>query len=270
MRCGYVGTYTFAKLHPDIVNFIEAADHVDFSLECHGEIESADRLLQQISRSPACQKRIRINGYTENPAEFFKRIDILIYLLNPLHYGTTENALLEAMASGVVPIVLNNPVECSIVKNRNTGFIVKTPEEFASVLSFCCANPERLLKMGQNGAHEIRRRFSIGKTENQLKKQYTMLMNKAKIAYDFRTLFGSTPEQWFSFALGKYTKYFTSDYTRNLRYKDKRLACPIFYERTKSSVKHFYNYYPDNMQLADWVKLINADRQPFDDVKVNE
>jgi glycosyltransferase involved in cell wall biosynthesis len=56
-------------------------------------------------------------------------------LLNPYHYGTAENILLEAISAGVVPIVLNNPAEMALVEDRKNGFIVSGVKDFSDLIS---------------------------------------------------------------------------------------------------------------------------------------
>ncbi len=259
LKCGYIGTYNFAKLHPKIVQFIEAANHVDFKMNFYGDISAADELIKQMKVTNYCDNRIFLNGYINEPSSVLMNLDLFVYLLNPLHYGTTENALLEAMACGVVPIVIDNPVERTIVTHKETGFLVNTPKEFASVLNFCKNNPDEILRMSRNCCTEIRKRFSLKRTEKELRTHYLKLVDSSKQHHNFRELFGKKPEEWFSFALGDYSHCFQPKSQDLPESRIKRLSCPIFYEKTKSSVRHFFQYYPKSKQLGEWLDLLNDD-----------
>lgn len=264
LSCGYIGTYAFAKLHPHIIRYLETAAHVDYKMAFYGDPSASEDLVKQVSASCFCKNNVRVNGYTEDPASVLKNLDIFVYILNPFHYGTTENALLEAMACGVVPVVLNNPIESSIVKHRKTGFVINGPDEFALAMDFCASHPEKLLEMSRASAQDVRERFTLEKTENALGKHYARLMALPNKRHDFRILFGNTPDEWFSFALGEYADCFQGKSQDALQCRRKRLSCPIFYEKTKSSVKHFHHYYPHSEQIEKWVDLIN------DDIAYNE
>lgn len=259
LKCGYVGTYNFAKLHPQIIQYLETAKHINFTMDFYGDLTAAEDLTGQMAISNCYDKRIRLNGYVENPSAVLAELNVFIYLLNPNHYGSTENALLEAMASGVVPIVMNNPVERSIVTHNKTGFIVNNPHEFVSALDFCANNLDEILQMAQTCTKEIRERFSLQETEKKLRKHYLDLIRSPKRQYNFCELFGNNPSDWFFFALGEYADCFQADKQELMESRRKRLSCPIFYEKTKSSIHHFYHYYPESKQLERWVDLINAD-----------
>ncbi len=234
IKCGYVGTYNFAKLHPQIVQYLEAANHINFSMDFYGDLEAADGLRGQIEMSDSCNERVRLNGYIEKPSSVLAEFDLFIYLLNPLHYGTTENALLEAMACGVVPIVMNNPVERTIVTHKETGFLVNNLSEFVAALEFCASHSDEILQMSQKCCKEIRKRFSLKITEESLRKHYLELIGHPKQQYDFRLLFGNTPEEWFYFALGDCAPCFQPGSQESAEWRLKRLSYPIFYEKTKS------------------------------------
>ena len=119
-RAGYVGTLNFAKLHPRFLDYIAAVNVPGFTVALVGDPTTAAALQAQAGRLGITDS-LEIRGYKSDVIGELARFDIMPYLLNPLHYGTTENALLEAMAMGVVPVVLNNPAERQLVRNGETG-----------------------------------------------------------------------------------------------------------------------------------------------------
>ena len=125
-RAGYVGTLNFAKLHPRFLDYIAAVNVPGFTVALVGDPTTAAALQAQAGRLGITDS-LEIRGYKSDVIGELARFDIFPYLLNPLHYGTTENALLEAMAMGVVPIVLDNPAERHIVRNGETGLIITSP-----------------------------------------------------------------------------------------------------------------------------------------------
>ena len=124
LRYGYAGTTNFAKLHPDIVDGLSSVSDASFRVRLIGD--GANRkILEKQCRENNQSNLLEFRGYTDDIEAELKNLDVMIYLLNPEHYGTSENALLEGMAMGVVPIVLKNAAECEIVEDRVTGLCLK-------------------------------------------------------------------------------------------------------------------------------------------------
>lgn len=133
LRVGYVGTLNFAKLHPRLLDFLAAVRLPGFRLILVGDPTMGAELLANAA-SAGLGNRIELRGYQAAVAKELAGFDVLAYLLNPLHYGTTENALLEAMAMGVVPVVLDNPAERHLVAHLQTGLVVEGLAAFADAL----------------------------------------------------------------------------------------------------------------------------------------
>lgn len=76
--------------------------------------------------------------------------DVFAYPLNPNHYGTAEQVLQEAMAAGIVPLVMNNPAEKFLVKHNKTGLISENIEDFNKNLTILFENPELRKQLSKN------------------------------------------------------------------------------------------------------------------------
>ena len=248
----YLGAPNFSKLHPQIADFLTAVHTPRFRVQFFGDAEANPKLLS----SQLTDKMVH-RGFTSDPNSVLMESDILIYLLNPDHYGTTENALLEAMAAGVVPVVLNNPVESSIVKHNVTGMIVDSPESFADAIAFLNQNRNALRHMAQAAAKDIRERFPLEKTIQGLDAHYQMMINEERDTFTFSSILGSCPHEWFLSCIGKYGKYFTVDSGDVLRHE--RLRHPVLYEQSKSSAFQFFKYFPQDKLLERWVNMLRED-----------
>ena len=112
ITAGYFGSLNFSKLHPDFVSWLSAVKIPGFKVRMIGDQINRDVLEFQCKKA-GHPNLLEFVGYKEDIASELAKLDVLIYLLNPFHYGTAENALLEAMSMGVPPIVLNNPAEKS-------------------------------------------------------------------------------------------------------------------------------------------------------------
>lgn len=131
----YLGTVDFKKLHRGIFDAVDALDHgIDDGLT---PISLWGHINPEVARCAAAMRhpeRIDLKGHTLDPVSALASADIFFYPLRPDHYGTAENALVEAMSLGLVPVVLDNPAETEIVTHAQSGFVGQTIDECVSYL----------------------------------------------------------------------------------------------------------------------------------------
>lgn len=252
LRAGYVGTLNFAKLHPRILDFLGALKCNNFRLDLIGDLDNGDAL-QQAATAAGLGDCLKLLGYIHDVGNVLKNYDIFVYLLNPLHYGTTENALLEAMAMGVVPIVLNNPAERNLVQHMETGLIVNSPDEFADAVAWMSSHAKECRAMSMQAAAQTRQRFAIGHTLDKLTRHYRAVLTEDKRPVDFRPVFGTQPGDWFRRCQGEESWRFTDQPT------SPNAEGPHFlFERNKSSVFHYARTFPDDLRLARWAQALET------------
>ncbi len=232
-RVGYVGSLNFSKLHPDFVKFLSAVRIQGFTVKVYGDPVTSGILKQQCNEVGR-PELLNLCGYSEDIYKKFAELDVLIYLLNPEHYGTAENALLEAMAMGVVPIVLNNPAEMQIVGHKKTGIIIESPEELADAIDWLVANPEERGKISEQTSIEIRSRCTAIEMEKKMNEEYQALMVKSKKNIGYDIIFGKTPYEWFMSFQRDNTICTKQDFLNTDSLK--KIDC---YEKTKGSQYHF-------------------------------
>lgn len=68
------------------------------------------------------KNKTEIKGFVENVQEALLEFDMLGYPLNLITFGTTENALLEVMAVGVLCVALKQGTEKYIIKMKRRGY----------------------------------------------------------------------------------------------------------------------------------------------------
>jgi glycosyltransferase involved in cell wall biosynthesis len=247
---GYFGSLNFAKLHPDYVKFLSAVNLPDFQVRLIGDLLNREILEGQCSEAGRVGM-LDFRGYTTEVVGELSKINVLAYILNPRHYGTAENALLEAMAMGIVPVVLDNLAERNIVEHLNTGLIVKSPAEFAEAIEWLEHNPLECSAIGNRAARAVRDRFSLDKMNASFCSHYYEVMHKTKRIIQFSNIFGTTPVDWFVACQGE-PEIFKVDGTIEL--SNDRQAYFDLYEKTKGSVFHFQQYFPNSTLLNMWSK----------------
>lgn len=255
-RFAYLGSLNPAKLHPEVTDYLNAVDIPNFSVNFFGDA-SANPQLRRESERAGDSARFVLRGYTEKPSAVFGEADVLVYLLNPTHYGTTENALIEAMACGVVPVVLDNPVEKSIVRDGETGIVVNSPQSFADAISFLYRNPSERLRMSAAASLVARELYSVRKSAGQLDAICAQIIEQPKRPCDFESVFGKTPSDWFLSCIGQYAHLFQDNMEHSARAE--RLQYQFLYEATKSSAFHFASYFPSDTRLAHWTAMLESD-----------
>ena len=247
LHVGYIGSLNFAKLHPDFVSFLAAARVPVRPVRLIGD-ETNRAVLEEQCRRLGRPDMLEFRGYTTDVATELGELDVLVYLLNPTHYGTAENALLEAMAMGVVPVVLDNPAERRIVEDRRTGLVVRTPAELADALDWLTVHREGRLEMGRQAAIAVRDRYTYERMESAFSAHYEGLMRKPKAFVVFGSVYGAGPADWFR-AFHRDASAFSDN--GDVRFPADQSSHALF-ERTKGSVFHFLDYFPDDARLRRW------------------
>ncbi len=155
----YLGTVDFRKLHRGIFDAIDTLDDgTDDDLtpiSLWGHINPEVASYAAAMRHP---ERIALKGHTLDPASALAEADIFFYPLRPDHYGTAENALVEAMSLGLVPVVLDNPAETKIVAHGKSGFVACTIDECVSYLRRLARTPSLREDMSAGAVREAQTR----------------------------------------------------------------------------------------------------------------
>lgn len=258
LQAGYLGSLNLSKLHPDFIKFLAAVKVPDFQVSVYGDGLNLETLQRQAEQWD-CREAFQYKGFTKEPAKVLAGINVMPYLLNPAHYGTTENALLEAMAAGVVPVVLDHPVERSLVEDKVTGLVVSTPDEFGRAMEFLWENPDQRHRMSEAAAQGVRQRFSPELTASAFDKQLDSMLQKPKKEVPFSRALGSTASQWFLVGMDN-PDVFQGDAPLPPATSHRRHA---YHEQTKGSVAHFHGVFAKDRDLARWAGRLQNHPLPF-------
>lgn len=254
LSVGYFGSLNFAKLHPAYVDFLSAVNVPDFKVRLIGDLLNRE-VLERQSDDAGRTGMLEFRGYTTDVAAELSAINVLAYLLNPRHYGTAENALLEAMAMGIVPVVLDNPAERNIVEHLRTGLIVRSPGEFADAVEWLEHNPADRFRLGMQAAGAVRGRFTPEKMEASFRTHYEEVMSEEKRLAPFKNIFGSKPDEWF---LSCQSEPEVFGENGEIRLTKGSLSSFNLLEKTKGSVFHFLEYFPEASGLKDWATRLEV------------
>ena len=123
--------------------------------------------------------------------------DIFFYPLQPDHYGTAENALIEAMSLGLVPVVLNNAAEKAIVRDGKTGFIARSIEETAALLQMLLSSPDMRESVARNAVEQIAETRAPVQSVRDFMIVWLGMLSKSPRHCEFRAAIGNSPADWF-------------------------------------------------------------------------
>src|SRR5262249_43835347 len=145
------------------------------------------------ARAMLYPERIQFFGQTADPVAALAGADIFFYPLQADHFGTAENALVEAMSLGLVPVVMNNPAEMAIVQDGGTGFVARSVEECAGILQLLLASPELREKVSRNAARHVAQTRMPAISAQAFATLWQGLTKERKTICDFRTVVGENP-----------------------------------------------------------------------------
>ena len=251
-RFGYIGTTNLTKLFPDFVDFLAGVPEPSFCTRIIGD-EVGRNLLEAQSLAAGRPTLLEFLGYREDILGELSQLDVLLYLLNPRHYGTAEIALLEAMAMGVVPVVLNNPVERGIVENGATGIVVNSKAEFVAAVKALRESKTLRQNLSLNAASFVRGAYTSSRMLTRFQDVYAKVSGFPKKEYRFTEIFGAQPFEWF-LSCQRDTSLFNTISAERIT-SDPFLRAEL-QEVNKGSISQFSSYFPADETLRGWADTI--------------
>jgi glycosyltransferase involved in cell wall biosynthesis len=235
---GYVGTLGYVKLNPQFMDYCESVSTIpDVKFVMIGRIPEPNLVLRD-AKERGIDDLFEFKGWVQDlPAEL-ANLDVLGYLLNPYHFGTTENALLEAMSMGIPAVVLNQCAEKYLVDQNQTGYKVKNKMEYETIIKYLYENPSTRYRIGQNGRNHVLQTLELSNTVHRLNHAYDIVRRQEKRRLGFDKVFGKTPHDWYQAGLPP----------GGLEEISKYLV-----DSTKGSAKQWLKYYPNDEKLESLV-----------------
>lgn len=242
---GYIGFLSYTKTHPKFKDYCESTVNIpSINHIIVGDTNYGKELVNDMKKSKVLNGKFKFTGYTDDIKKYLSEFDVFGYPLNPIHYGTAENVLLESMGAGVVPVVLNQCTEKYLVKDKETGIVVNDIEEYGQAIKWLYENEDKRNELGKKASEYVLNNYHIKNTIINLNRIYDELINKNKITHNTEEIFGKTPYDWFK-----------SCYVGDLENLE---GCAI--AETKGSAKHYLKYFDDE-NLRKVVELNESRKQ---------
>jgi glycosyltransferase involved in cell wall biosynthesis len=160
----YIGTVSRSKMHPDSAQIFAKLSKQGFSVRVVGGPDEED--LASAVRSHGGQ--IEVFGEVEDVSPYFRNADLFVYPLRTDHYGTGEQVILEAMASGLPVIAFDNLAERAIL-GKGGGMLVSSPLDFVSCVNSLRSSPVEVYEnFSKTAMNRIKSEFSIERMARNL------------------------------------------------------------------------------------------------------
>lgn len=192
----YLGTVDFVKMHPGFFDAIDRLKGDDICVSVWGAVDPTGPVAAR-ARAMRHPERITFMLETAEPAVALSGADIFFYPLQPHHYGTAENALIEAMSLGLTPVVLDNPAEMAIVHHGETGFIARSIEECVLLLQVLLASPELRERVSRNAVRHVAETRIPARTAREFMGLWRGLLDEPPSSSNFQGVVGENPADWF-------------------------------------------------------------------------
>lgn len=263
---GYIGTVDYAKIHH---NFLSICNKIRIPnvrfIVCGG---SNEKEIRKESERLGIAKKFNFTGRITDIKKYLSIFDIFGYPLSPHHYGTCDQVLIESMATGIVPVVLDNRMEKYMIMDGITGIVSKNEDEYVKAIHKLYRNKSLRHKMSQSArkyAHEV---FSIKKMAETWERIFEELLTRdptyKKWCISKKNTLSAT--DIFLESLGDYGEVFHS--YCNAKSKDEKMKAiekiKKFGESTtwqstaKGTVHNYSSYFIKDRLLSRWSKLMRS------------
>jgi glycosyltransferase involved in cell wall biosynthesis len=192
----YVGTVDFAKMHPGFFDAIDALTADDVQVTVWGDFDPSGAAAAR-AKTMRHPRRVTLMGQASDSSAALANADIFFYPLQRDHYGTAENALVEAMSLGLTPLVLNNPPEMAIVRDAETGFVAQSIEELGSLLEMLLLLPDVREKISRNAMRYVAENRSPAQSAQDFMVLWLGMLSEPARFCNFRDAIGGSPAEWF-------------------------------------------------------------------------
>jgi glycosyltransferase involved in cell wall biosynthesis len=253
---GYVGTVDPVKMHPDFVAMSLNASIVDAKYVVAGgpKHEALRREIAQGGQGA----RFDVLGPVGNVGELMASFDVFGYPLSPSHYGTGEQVLIEAMAAGAVPVVLDNSCEKHIVEHEVTGLVCPDTTSYSKALKRLYDDRELLLELSTQARQQAVRRFAMSLTVDDWHARYRELMQMPRRLHVMSGTGDDILSLFLGALVGTEAGRIFCEIARGERASGLERLPSACFSATRGSVFHYRQFFPEDSRLANFCNLLNA------------
>lgn len=268
-RLCYVGTVESSKMHEGFLKLARSLCAPGRSFVVAGGAQHAS--LAQKARLHGISDFLEVRGPVARIAHLLAASDCFAYPLAADHYGTGEQALIEAMCAGLPQVVYANGPEKCIVRDGITGMIASSPEEFAQHVDTLENNPNLRHRMASASRIYAQSAFGLETVIRSWQGIYQKSMRREKESCSFVL---KDTYKTFDFGAKSFLASIAKEEIRDLYVEIfQRLAKgdaiendivarhvalpPIFHCKTRGSVRHYARWFGESPLLCAAARQLN-------------
>lgn len=259
---GFVGTADYGKLHPQFIDMCAAVRSPVTFIVCS---QDSQEHLKTRARDLAVFDRFLFKGAVSNVPALLSECDVFGYPLQRAHFGSCEQVIGEAMACGVVPVVLDNPAEKYIVE-AGTGVVAGGIEEYSKAIDYLYTHRVDLASMSSLARAAAKNRYDVGNMVRQWNAVFDEVIKLPKRARAVLPV-KAPPYMVYASSLGVLGKHFVNYvFADSIGDEDSAKTAleeisalyntnTAFQSESKGSVNQYLRYWPHDKYLQSWARV---------------
>ena len=260
----YIGTASFSKLHPSYLDLCQRI--IELIPDVHFLFASNDSNihLQEFVKINSLDKYFSFFTKMKDIEQILSQADLFGYPLRWDHFGTGEQALIEAMNAGIAPIVLSNPAESSLICDGVTGFVAADIDDYVNIVKFIYDNPNYTQKVGIQAKIFADENFAATKTLEKIQELYAEIISIPKRTHTFCKAISSLDPtligfEFFNLFTGQdstISQLLNCEDKMKLSYLTSKFKRSLLMNENKGGIGRYLDVFPDDLLLRRIYELI--------------
>jgi len=257
-RLLYMGTVSKSKMHPKAAEIFSQLS----KMGCEVNVVGGPDHVQLAAEVNSLGGEIKIYGSVDNPIDFYKNADIFIYPLRHDHYGTGEQVILEALASGLPVVSFANPAELAILRDGIDSILKYSIESFTDATLELIDSPSKIKDMSRNAVANVENNFDATVMTSRLLNIFNEILGSEKMIPIMPQKYKYLSNKLSLYALNS----FMNEKIYNKIEKDPSCGVDVVYSHIESDIEdegraakwldlskstpfHYQRYFPDSSDL---------------------
>lgn len=252
---GYIGTVDYSKMHPDFLEICATIDIPNVKFIICGGAKYLE--IQKQAQIMGIADKFEFVGEVKDITKYLSKFDVFGYPLNPDHYGTCDQVLQEAMAAGIVPAVLNNPMENYMLNNGEIGIVAQNKGDYISSIEKLYKNSELRQSLSKKAKEYAISKYSLEKLSDDWNIIFADIVKSPKTFKKWEIK--KTNISYFDIfleSLGNFRSNFIIKSDEDVLKIKKLGKIPNWQSKTKGTPHQYFDFFPNDVKLKNICELM--------------
>lgn len=258
---GIFGSLHSSRMCSEALDVFAQANCPDSQLRVVGQGDLINQWQQQV-RALNIKQCVHFRGFATDVVAELAQMDVLLHLPRPDSYATADLALQEALAAGVVPVVLAGTPAVDLVKHNVDGMIATNLQQCAEHLQTLDTDRQLLQRLRSAGQARAKQNLSPHRCARAFDHLYEQMCPSPKQARRLQLKAGNSGSERFMASLGAAAKVFRLSAERSPGWQqaDHQIACSdaALVGAGAGGILHWRGAYPNDPWLRYWAGLVFA------------